>query len=69
MNKTNGSTKAGVSNRFRLLNFNELVRIGDFVKDGHRGFERWEGLSGFRADAFVKPIYRQTKSVRPQSEK
>jgi len=63
MNKTNVSAKASIPN-FRRLKFNELVRAGDFVADGHRGFERWEGLSGFRADAFVKAIFRRTKAVR-----
>jgi hypothetical protein len=42
----------------RLLKWNELVRRGDFVEDGRQGFEPWVGPGGFRADAFVKPIYR-----------
>jgi hypothetical protein len=44
--------------RFRRLQANELVRRGDFVADGRQAFELWEGLTGFRADAFVKAIYR-----------
>jgi len=44
---------------FRRLKGDELVRHGDFVKDGHRGFELWEGPGGFRADAFVKATYRR----------
>ena len=44
--------------RLRLLKWNELVRRGDFVEDGRGGFELWEGPSGFRADAFIKQIYR-----------
>jgi len=44
---------------FRRLKWDELVRTGDFVKDTHNGFEPWEGPSGFRADAFVKAIYRR----------
>jgi hypothetical protein len=44
---------------FRRLEWDELVRQGDFVEDGHQGFEPWEGPSGFRADAFVKTIYRR----------
>lgn len=44
----------------RRLEWNELVRKGDFVADGHAGFEPWEGPSGFRADAFVKPTYRRS---------
>lgn len=43
----------------RMLEWNELVRTGDFVTDGKAGFELWEGPSGFRADAFVKSIYRR----------
>ena len=37
----------------RPLNWNELVRLGDFVEDGKEGFELWDGPRGFRADAFV----------------
>jgi hypothetical protein len=44
--------------RFRRLKWNELVCLGDFVADGRRGFKLWEGPSGFRANSFVKPIYR-----------
>jgi len=47
------------ANRFRRLKANELVSPGDFVADGRYGFEPWEGPSGFRADAFVKTIYRK----------
>jgi hypothetical protein len=43
----------------RLLKWNERVRRGDFVEDGREGFEPWVGPSGFRADAFVKQIYRR----------
>lgn len=43
----------------RRLEWNELVRKGDFVVDGHDGFEPWEGPSGFMADSFVKPTYRR----------
>jgi len=46
----------------RRLEWNELVRKGDFVVDGHDGFEPWEGPSGFRADAFVKQIYRRSRA-------
>ena len=62
MNKTDSST-AAVAASFRLLEWNELVRRGDFVEDGHQGFEAWEGPAGFRADAFVKQIYRRLKAV------
>ena len=44
---------------FRPLKWNELVKRGDFVKDDNEGFEPWEGPAGFRADAFIKTIYRK----------
>jgi hypothetical protein len=62
VNKPGASAKAGVPKRFRRLKWNELVTLGDFVTDEHRKFEPWEGPSGFRADAFVKPIYRLDES-------
>ncbi len=43
----------------RPLKWNELVRRGDFVEDGRGGFEPWVGPNGFRADAFIKQIYRR----------
>jgi hypothetical protein len=58
VNKPETSAKAGVAKRFRRLKWNELVSPGDFVADEHRGFEPWEGPSGFLANAFVKPIYQ-----------
>lgn len=51
-------TKSPARPRLRRLKWNELVRAGDFVAVRPRGFEPWEGPTGFRADAFVKPIYR-----------
>ena len=62
MSDANPSTVATAAAGFRLLKWNELVRRGDFVEDGHQGFEPWEGPSGFRADAFVKPIYRRNNN-------
>jgi len=59
MNEANPSAVASVLNGLRLLKWDELVRRGDFVEDGHDGFEPWVGPSGFRADAFVKKIFRQ----------
>jgi hypothetical protein len=41
------------------LEWNELVRPGDFEEDGFQGFKPWDGPPGFRADAFVKTIYRR----------
>jgi hypothetical protein len=54
--------KAGVPERFRRLKWNELVSLGDFVRNEHRRFELWQGPGGFRADSFVKPIYRRDES-------
>jgi hypothetical protein len=62
MNKSKARAKASVPLRFRRLKWNEVVSRGDFVSDEHRGFEPWEGPGGFRADAFVKTIYRRYKS-------
>lgn len=58
-------TKAGRPERFRRLKWNELVKRGDFVADGRQGFEPWAGLAGFRADAFVKQIFRRIKNTSP----
>jgi len=59
MNESDPAPVAIAPQSLRLLKWNELVRRGDFVADGRQGFEPWEGPSGFRADAFVKPIYRR----------
>jgi len=69
LNKPEAIPQAGVPKRFRRLKWNEVVNRGDFVEDEHRGLEPWEGLGGFQADSFVKPIYRETKTVRPQPKK
>ena len=53
------STKARVTEQFRRLAWNELVVRGDFVEDGQQGFKPWDGPTGFRADSFVIPTYRQ----------
>jgi hypothetical protein len=53
------SGNVGAPKRVRRLKANELVSRGDLVDDGHRGLELWVGPGGFRADAFLKPIYRQ----------
>ncbi len=59
MNENNQPVISAVSARLRPLKWDELVRPGDFVDDGRKGFEPWVGPSGFRADAFVKKIYRR----------
>jgi hypothetical protein len=51
-------SKAVLAKRFRRLASDEMVVRGDFVADGHQGFELWEGPTGFRADSFLKPMYR-----------
>ncbi len=56
------AVRSTVTGGFRLLKWNELVTRGDFVADESGGFELWEGPAGFRADAFVKPIYRRAKT-------
>jgi hypothetical protein len=55
--KTEAAAPDGGS--LRRLKWDEVVSRGDFVADGERGFAPWEGPGGFRADAFVKPIYRK----------
>ena len=64
--KMNG---AAAAQHFRRLKSNELVSHGDFVGDAQRGFEPWEGPGGFRADAFVQPIYRQNGKPSPATNK
>jgi len=59
MNEANSSAAAITPNDLRPLKCNEVVKLGDFVRDGRKGFELWEGPSGFRADAFIKTIYRR----------
>jgi hypothetical protein len=59
MNGTDPTTIAAVPKRLRRLKWNELVRSGDFVENSGHGFEPWFGPAGFRADAFIKTIYRK----------
>ena len=61
MNEANLSAIALVPEHLRRLKWNERVRQGDFVEDGHHGFKLWDGPRGFRADSFVKQIYRRLK--------
>jgi len=68
MNKPEPTAKATIPERFRRLKWNELVCHGDFVANGGRRLEPWEGPNGFRADAYVKPIYRRQKR-RPNGGK
>ena len=59
MNEANPSALALIPKSLRLLKWHERVRRGDFVEAGNHGVETWVGPSGFRADAFVKQIYRR----------
>jgi hypothetical protein len=59
MHKNGSSAVAVVPKRLRRLKWHEQVKPGDYVKDTCRGFEPWEGPSGFRADMFIKTIYRK----------
>jgi len=54
-----GAPASGAAESFRRLRAEELVCRGDFVGDARAGFEPWEGPTGFRADAYVKPIFRK----------
>lgn len=54
--------------QFRRLRAEELVSHGDFVQNEKQDFEPWDGPGGFRADAFLKPIYRK-QPVRPAGVK
>jgi len=58
--QTNFVTAPACASRdFRRLKPGEVVVRGDFVANEHRRLEPWEGPGGFRAGAFVKPIYRR----------
>jgi len=68
MEEHGSSARPVVLKHLRPLKNNERVQRGDFVADGRQGFEPWEGPSGFRADAFVKQIYRRLDS-QPTEDK
>jgi hypothetical protein len=61
MNAAKTSAPAVVSAGLRPLKWNERVCRGDYVEDGNQGFEPWAGPAGFRADSFVKQVYRRLK--------
>jgi len=46
---------------FRFLKGREIVSPGDFVEGKQGRLELWDGPRGFRADAFIKPIYRRSR--------
>jgi len=58
-----------LSKQFRRLKPGEVVGRGDFVANDQRGLEPWEGPGGFRAGAFVKPIYRRNTSRSSATKK
>jgi hypothetical protein len=53
-----------VPERFRRLEWNEVVSPGDFVADKRLGLQPWEGPGGFRAGSFAGPIYRKEETER-----
>jgi len=69
MNTPEPAHHASVPKDFRRLHANELVSVGDFVADELRGLEPWEGPNGFRADSFVKAIYRRNNGHATATKK
>lgn len=63
------TAQADIPGELRRLNGNEVVSRGDFVAGEHQGFELWEGPAGFRADSFVKPVYRQVRATSVVSKR
>lgn len=59
MNKPELTAEANEPKPFRRLKSNELVTSGDFILNDREEFDLWEGPRGFRADAFLRPIYRR----------
>jgi hypothetical protein len=60
------STAAG---QLRPLKWDERVSRGDFVAAEPGGFELWDGPVGFRADTFVKQVYRRLKKPAAETKK
>lgn len=61
LNNPKAVATANDAKYFRRLEWDELVVQGDFIANENHGFDPWEGPGGFRADAFLKPIYRRKK--------
>ena len=59
MSQTIASASGVTPKSWRLLKPSEFVRRGDFMVNDAAGVELLEGSAGFRADSFVKQIYRQ----------
>ncbi len=51
----------------RRLKWNEVAAIGDFTANGLKGFELWDGPTGFQAGSFVRPIYRRHDQPSPKT--
>ena len=64
--RSEASIKFVAPENFRALKWNEVVRRGDFIAADPGGYEPWQGPIGFRADAYVKTIYR--KQTRPSAK-
>jgi hypothetical protein len=64
MNEAGSSALPVLLEQLRLLNRNERVQRGDYVQSGGDQFEPWEGPGGFRADTFVKQIYRRVRPLK-----
>jgi len=69
VNKPSATVKADIPPHFRRLKAHELVSLGDFVANEHQRLEMWEGPSGFRADSFVKAMYRRVAGHAVPSKK
>jgi hypothetical protein len=63
------ATSTNTAKQFRRLKADELVSHGDFVINETRKFEPWVGPNGFRADAFIKPIYRKLAHISTRAKK
>jgi hypothetical protein len=68
VNRPEPAATAEFPEAFRLLNWNEVVSRGDFVRNAQRGFELWDGPAGFQADSFLEPIYRKRKNGSPTTK-
>ena len=53
---------ADIPQHLRRLRWDEVVGRGDFVANDRREFDRWDGPTGFRADAYVRRFYRLVES-------
>lgn len=60
---SNVRTGTRLAKHFRRLKWHERVISGDFIVNENRAFEPWDGPLGFRADTFLKPVYRPKKSL------